>query len=175
MPWQRDFFEIDLDKVEMSDLDSNWQWTKSYTREEMEQSIRELQEIQKLCRDYGYTHTDFQQMSDSPDADKRALAETYHKFYDHNTNHDYIKVSWTDDSYEIVNGQHRIFLAKEAGLRHLPAQVSAPDEATLERLRADGERIARRETPQGEERSRVPPWERNHTPSHERDLYRERC
>jgi len=96
-------------------------------------------------------------MRNSLDSKERALGETYHQFYDHDVNHDFIKLEWVGDHYEVTNGRHRVWMAKQMGLRHMPAMVSAPDEATLQRLRAEGERIAAGEYPK---RGSTPIWER---------------
>ena len=163
MAWVWDFFEVDLNKLRVDGVDLNFQRTPhGYTREEIAQWMEELREIQRLCREKGYTDEDFQRMRQSSDPKERALGETYHKFYDHEAsgermNHDFIKLEWVDDHYEVTNGRHRVYMAKQMGLRHIPAMVSAPDEATLQRLREEGKRIA-----QGEllERSSTPMWER---------------
>ncbi len=175
MAWVRDFFEIDLSKVRVEGVDPNFRWTPhGYTREEIAQWIEELAEIQRLCREEGYTDEDFQRMRSSSDPKERALGETYHKFYDHDSsgskmNHDFIAVEWVGDHYEVTNGRHRVWMAQQMGLRHIPARVSAPDEATLQRLREEGERVAAGEQPK---RSSTPVWERE-TPKRHR-LERER-
>lgn len=175
MAWVRGFFEIDVSKVRVRDVDPNFQVTPhGYTRAQIEQWIRNLEEIHRLCREKSYTDDDFQQMRFSPDPKERALGDTYHKFYDHDSsgerlNHDFIVVEWVGDHYEVTNGRHRIYVAQKMGLRHMPAEVWAPDEATLQRLQAEGERIAADERPQ---RSRSPIWER--TPQERKRLDRER-
>jgi len=171
----RDFFEIDVSKVRVEDVEPDFKVTPhGYTREQIEQWIRDLKEIHRLCREEGYTDEDFQRMRYSSDPRERALGETYHKFYDHDIsgerlNHDFIKVDWFGDHYEVTNGRHRIFVAQQMGLRHMPAMVTAPDEETLKRLRAEGERIAAGEQPI---RERKPLWER--TSQERQKLERER-
>ena len=164
MSWQHDFFDIDLDQVPTPALDPNWAASKSYPREQQQQWIRDLDEIQRRIRQEGWRPEDFDRIRQSSDPSERAIGETYHKFYHHDSagprlNHDFVKVDWVDDHYEIVNGRHRIWLAKQHGLRAMPAHVSAPDQATLDRLRMDGERAARieREDPST---GRKPLWER---------------
>jgi hypothetical protein len=170
MGWVRDFFEVDVSKIRVDEVEPNWERTPhGYTREQIAQWIAELKEIQRLCREKGYTDEDFRRMRSSADPKERALGETYHKFYDHDVNHDFIKLEWVGDHYEVTNGRHRVWMAKQMGLRHMPAMVSAPDEATLQRLRAEGERIAAGEYPK---RGSTPIWER--TSQQRQRLERER-
>jgi len=158
MAWVQDFFEIDLSKVRVRDVDPNFQRTHhGYTREEIEGWTRNLKEIQRLCREKGYTAEDFQRMRNSPDPKEQALWKTYYEFYESPEKPHWVVVRWERDHYEVEEGQHRILVAKQMGLRHMPAHVIAPDEATLQRLRAEGERIAAGEYPK---RGSTPIWER---------------
>ena len=159
MASQDDFFEVDLNKVEMPELDPDWQSSHSYSRQQMDQWLAELQEIQRLYREEGYRSSDFQKMLESTDPALRALGETHRNFYDARTNGDGIVLDWRNDHYEIINGRHRVSLAKTQGLRHLPARVTAPDDVTLSRLKDEGSRIAAAD----ESRSRQP-WERHDRP-----------
>jgi len=84
-------------------------------------------------------------MRHSQDPAERALGNTYHEFYNHDLcdergqmNQDFIVVDRMGDHYEVVNGRHRIWLARQMGLQRIPARVRAPDRATLERLRSGG-------------------------------------
>jgi hypothetical protein len=157
-PWQSDFFEVDLSKVSIRDLPADWQDSKSYTREQMNTWVQQVKTIQQLCQEKNYSDSDFRRLRQSQDPAEQELGHTYHKFYDHDTsgpnmNGDYIKVDWVGDHYEVTNGRHRLALAQQADLKHLPAHVSAPDRATLERLRSDGEHLARGATPQSDRTS----------------------
>lgn len=143
MGWVHDFFEIELAKVSMPQLDTDWQLSKGYSRQDMQKWIQHLSEIQRLCHQENYTEADFQRMRQSYDSREQALGETYSKFYDHNINNTYVKVAWDDkqQKYEVDNGRHRVWLAKQQGLRYLPAKVSAPNTPILAKLKADGEQV----------------------------------
>jgi hypothetical protein len=160
----KDFFEIDLSKVKVDWIDPDWQRTPhNYTREEIREWMENLREIQRLCREKGYRAEDFERMRQSPDPKERAIGQTYHKLYDYEKegermNHDYILVEWVDDHYEVLKGRHRVWMAQQIGLRHMPAMVYARDEETLRRLRAEGERIAAGEYPI---RDNIPEQERH--------------
>lgn len=162
MGWVRGFFEVDLDKVRTPDLDPNWQYNHhGRSRQEMERWIENVKEIQRLCRE-GYDREDFLRMANSPNQREQELAEAYRYFYEPPYHQQAIRLAWDPQrqQLEVEDGQYRIWLAKQMGLRHLPAYVSAPDKVTLERLRQEGERIA------GDERIRayaewVPAWQRD--------------
>ncbi|MEM2832771.1 MAG: ParB N-terminal domain-containing protein [Candidatus Caldarchaeum sp.] len=144
--WVSDFFEIDVSKVRVEDIDPNFETSHGYTRDQMEQWIEQLKAIQHLIYEKGYTEADFVRMRASSDPWERALGETYHKFYHadlsgERTNLDFIVVEWVGDHYEVINGRHRIWIAQQMGLKYIPARVSAPDEETLKMLRADGRSI----------------------------------
>lgn len=156
MRWVRGFFEVDLDQVVMPKLDPNWQYNHhGRPRQEMERWIENLKEIQRLRREKGYDREDFLR--------DQELAESYRHFYEPPYPEQAIRLYWDPQQQrlEIENGHHRIWLAKQMGVRHLPAYVSAPDKVTLDRLRQEGERVA------GDERIRaysdwVPAWQRDH-------------
>lgn len=176
MTWQHDFFEIALDPVPMPELDPTWAVSKSYQREQQERWILDLSEVQRRMREEGWRPEDFERIRQSSNASERTLGETYHKFYHHDSggdrlNHDFVKVDWVGNHYEITNGQHRIWLAKQHGLRTMPAHVSAPDQATLNRLRTDGERAAH-STRQEAPTERKPLWERGTSDQRERESSR---
>ena len=178
MGWQEGFFEVDLNQVPPPDLDPGWTASKGYTREAMAEWMSQLAEIQRRMREEGWRAEDFERLRQSRDPAERALAETHHKFYDYGSkggrlNFDFIKLEWTGDHYEITNGRHRIWLAKQYGLRTVPAYVYAPDRATLERLRREGDRAAH-SAERGEWHERTPLWERTNPDEAERDIHRDR-
>jgi len=158
MSWPQGFFEIDLDLVTTEEPDPAWRETPhGRTRGEIEGWVEAVKQIQHLARDRGYGRDDFLRLADSRDPKERVLAHTYRHIYEP-AHVSAIRVSWDSDQqrYTVANGQHRLAVAKRAGLRHLPAFVSAPDEATLSRLRVEGERIAGDERPHGY----TPIWDR---------------
>jgi hypothetical protein len=68
MGWVRDFFEVDVSKIRVDKVEPNWERTQhGYTREQIAQWIAELKEIQRLCREKGYTDEDFRRMRSSAD------------------------------------------------------------------------------------------------------------
>ena len=142
MGWAKSFFEVDLNRLKSPDLGDDWQSPKGYQRQEIEQMVHQLGEVQALSHDRGLTYDNFARMRTSADPDERALGETHHKFYDHavqgvGTNHEYIRLSSVDNAYEIQNGHHRVHAAKELGLRTVPAEVTAPEEQ-MQKCRGEG-------------------------------------
>lgn len=159
MPWQDDFFEIDLNLVKTPELDPKWAISHGYTREQMASWINDLHHVQRLIYQNQYNPENFDNMRSSPNLSEQQLAKSYHYFYNrdtagHRTNHDYIAVDWRGDHYEVTNGNHRVWLAQKAGLRHLPARVFAPTREVLEKLRQDADRLIER--PLWEARTEAP-------------------
>ena len=136
MEWLKDFFEVDLNRVDSPNLGNNWQGSKGYSRQEIEGWARKLGEAQTLSHARGLRYEDFSRMKSSTNPDERALGETHHHFYDHDGN-THIKLSWTGDRYTVDNGIHRIHAAKVAGLRTMPAEISA-EEQHMGRCQAEG-------------------------------------
>jgi len=139
--WHRDFFEIDLDKVESPVVNS---WGKA-TEQDMRDWIVCVKEIQSLCKERGFTSSDFQRLQNSLNPQEKLIYDTYCHLYEPAGSH--IKVVWNGENYSIDNGHHRILIAKQLGIRHIPAQVQSTDENTLKILKADGEKIAKFEKP----------------------------
>jgi pyocin large subunit-like protein len=132
MSWEKSFFEVDLSRVKMPDVDPNWQQSHSYSRQQIDGWVRQLGEIQRLSVERGYTYKDFQCLRNSQVSTEREFGETHHKFYDHGYqtgNHDFVSLAWNGKEYQINNnGRHRVHSAKEIGLRRMPAEVSARTE-----------------------------------------------
>lgn len=163
-----DFFEVDLNKVELPDLEPNWQHSHGYSRQQMEQWVAELQEIQRLSQEEGYKPSDFEKMRADSNPAVRALGQTHHQFYGNpKINQDCVVLEWRKDHYEITNGRHRVWLAKQQGVRSLPALVSAPDTPTLARLKEEGARA-------NEASRRRFPWDRGTDPQRPDTPTRER-
>jgi hypothetical protein len=186
MSWQYDFFEIDLSKTIVRDLDPDWQKAHGYSRKEVQDWVEYLRAIQELSRSRGYTQADFEHFRSSQDPREAAIGRTYHYFYNHEhgtmgerANSDHLKVEWVNDRYEVTNGRHRIMLAQQSGLKHMPAYVAVPDVPTLERLRADSDRQFSLESPKREQNltpwMKLQPEQRNYTTHQNRPSYPERC
>jgi hypothetical protein len=140
--WKHAFFEIDPSRARIEDLDPDWSTSHAYSRQEMSEWTRQLREVQRLQREEGYAGPDFARLETSPLPSDRQLARTYRGYYGDGTgpgSPDCIRVEWLNDHFEVTNGRHRIALAREQGLPTVPASVAAPDQATLDRLRAEGE------------------------------------
>jgi len=137
MGWEKGFFEVDLSQVKTPDVDPNWQQSHSYSRQQIDGWTRQLGEIQRMSLERGYTYEDFRRMRNSQVPAERELGETHHKFYDHGhetSNHDFVSLAWNGKEYQINNnGRHRVHSAQELGLRHMPAEVSAPSEHMAQR------------------------------------------
>jgi hypothetical protein len=140
--WLSDFFEIDLDNVQEPNVTS---WGGKGSPDEMKEWMLCVKEIQKLCREKGFTTEQFQKLQTSNNPNEKAIYDTYCHLYEASGNN--LKVVWEDKHYSVDNGNHRILIAKQMGLRHLPAQVKATDVNTIAMLKAHGEKIAKFEKP----------------------------
>jgi len=139
--WHRDFFEIDLDKVQEPKTHNSGK----FTAHDMRGWLVAVKEIQKLCRERGSTTSDFHKFQNSSNPNEQLIYDTYCHLYELSISN--IKVNWDNDRYSIDNGNHRILIAKQLGLRHLPAQVQSSDKNTLAVLKASGEKISKFEKP----------------------------
>lgn len=140
--WHSDFFEIDLDNVQEPNVTS---WGAKGSLDEMKEWMLCVKEIQKLCCERGFTANQFQKLQSSSNPDEKAIYDAYCHLYEPSGNN--IRVVWDGENYSIDNGNHRILMAKQIGLRHLPAQVKATDVDTIAMLKAHGEKIAKFEKP----------------------------
>ena len=134
MRWLKAFFEVDTNRIQLPQVEHDWQSTKGYSREEVDTWVRQLAQVQRLSHERGYSYEDFQRMRSSVDPRERALGTTHHKFYDHGdhggaANRDHITLSWNGSIYEVSeNGRHRVHAAKRNFLATIPAEVAAHEE-----------------------------------------------
>ena len=140
--WHSGFFEIDLDNVREPAVTS---WGMKGSPDEMKEWMSYVKEIQRLCREKGFTTEQFQKLQSSDDPKEKAIYDTYCHLYEPSGNN--LKVVWEGEHYSVDNGNHRILIAKQIGLRHLPAQVKAADVNMITILKAHGELIAKFEKP----------------------------
>jgi hypothetical protein len=161
----RGFFEVPLAKVEVTALPNRW---PKDSPDQIREHIKNLKTIQEM-RERGYTREDFGRMFHSADPGEKALGITHDRFYTNSVGS--IQLSWQGDHYQIERGAHRVPIAKEMGLTHIPASVIASDMQTLQQLQAEGRPIDRESavsrTPQAQTEPSVPDidntpvWERS--------------
>jgi hypothetical protein len=142
MTWHQGFFEIDLDKVSAPTVNS---WGTKDSLQDIREWMLHVKEIQLLCQEKGFTTADFQRLQSSASKQEVEIYKTYSHLYELSRSN--IKVVWEDSHYSIENGNHRILIAKQMRLRHLPAQVKASSLETLVRLKNYSDQIARFEKP----------------------------
>jgi hypothetical protein len=131
MTWSKRFIEVDMNAVQYPIIDKNWQSTKgSYSRQDVEGWVKQLGEIQQMSREKGYGYEDFHRMRNSADPRERSLSKTHHKFYDHGEhgetmNRDHVDLVWNGQNFEVGdNGNHRVQIIKDIGLKTMPAEVA---------------------------------------------------
>jgi hypothetical protein len=166
MAWKREFMEVDLDRVRMPDIDPDWQYSQhGRSREDYEQWSQNDKEIQRLRDEEGLTADDFIELKDSPDPSKREIGKSYHYLYGSNRSADAKRLDWDEKTGSLIaeGGKHRIWIDKTSGLKYTRAEVSAPDQETLERIRREHSRpdpISRDQQYENTQRIR-PVWERS--------------
>lgn len=88
--------------------------------QEMVEGFHKLQEVILPALQNGADGNFFAQL----DADQGLQYETgYERIYDAFYGGDAIRVNKTGDRYDIINGYHRLFVAKELGIEEIPVQV----------------------------------------------------
>ncbi|MEM4723486.1 MAG: hypothetical protein QXP01_00565 [Candidatus Hadarchaeum sp.] len=71
-----------MKKVRVRGIAPNFQVNHhGYTRQEIERWMENLKEIQRLCRERGYTDEDFKRTRNSPGQREREIALRYEHFY----------------------------------------------------------------------------------------------
>jgi hypothetical protein len=86
----------------------------------------------------GETDQDFHSRSMQPNDQQEAeLLRTYRELFTSSPSAHPIRADFIDQHGLVVQaGQHRVQAAKELGIPFVPVQVAAPDEASLEKIRA---------------------------------------
>jgi hypothetical protein len=89
--------------------------------EEMQAGLARLQEMKPVIDSGEGANTDYWREFDR----KQGLAypDGYQKVYDSFYGHDAIRLNKDGDQYDIINGRHRIFIAKQMGIGTVPARV----------------------------------------------------
>lgn len=90
--------------------------------EEMNAGLMRLQEMKPMINSGKGATTDYWREFDR----QRGLAypDGYQKVYESFYGQDAIRLDKDGDQYDIINGRHRIFVAKQMGIASLPVQVS---------------------------------------------------
>ncbi len=89
------------------------------THDDAVESLKRLQDIKPLV-DQGYTGDDFYKLDQ---ANRLDYAHGQQRIYDLYYGDDAIRLTKDGDKYDITHGRHRIFAAKELGLKTIPASV----------------------------------------------------
>lgn len=128
-----------------------------------EKRLDDLRHIQEQCAQHPELSTDdFLKLRQSPKREERELGETFYRLYEQphlvkTPAPEEIVLEWHDDHYEVLGDKDFVWLAKQRGVKHLPARVFGP-EKHLARLRLEGAALARAESPRRTERD----YEREH-------------
>lgn len=139
--WKYEFRPVAIEEIGQPKLEP-WDRTKSYSKQELREGLNRLPEVQRRMAQ-GWGKPEFSNLWNSQDSYNRSLAKTYQGFY----GGDRIKLCRRKDgSLDVVNGTHRIDLAREMGLNELPAEVAyqdnGEDTVNMERRKGINEREA---------------------------------
>ena len=114
--------EISLDSIdweEMGALASDDY--RKVSRDEMREGLRKLVEVVRPKVQQGATAEDFSRMDEELGLDyAHGYRRVYDAFYGPN---ECIVVERVGDTYQVINGRHRLLLAREMGIESLPARV----------------------------------------------------
>ncbi|MBD3308373.1 hypothetical protein GF339_18200 [candidate division KSB3 bacterium] len=93
---------------------------KKVSYEEMAEGLRKLQEVVLPAVQNG---ADGDYFSDIDAQQSLDYEHGYRRIYDAFYGNDAIRVNKIGDAYQVINGYHRLFVAKELGIESLPVQV----------------------------------------------------
>ncbi|HIQ09252.1 MAG TPA: hypothetical protein EYH28_07085, partial [Anaerolineaceae bacterium] len=101
---------------------------RKVSREEMREGLRKLIQVVRPKVQQGATAEDFSRMDETLGLD---YAHGYRRIYDAFYGESCITLERYGDKYYVINGRHRLLLAREMGIRSLPARVRGEDKPTL--------------------------------------------
>ena len=119
--------EVPLDQIPQTDIQS----PNDFSSEEKYQGMRREVEMLKQMKPAvsqnanGDTFDSWDKTNQighySPESHTRGYQDIYHSYYGNN---DCIALSpKKDGGYDIINGRHRIYLAREAGMKSVPVRI----------------------------------------------------
>ena len=123
---QNDWVDIGIVDVEIDKINLTDSWVHStsdfhkVSYEEMRQGLEDLQKVVHPAVDQGATGDDFGQIDQ---ANSRDYSHGYQRIYDAFYGEGSIRLTRVGDKYEVTNGYHRLFVAKEMGMKTIPARV----------------------------------------------------
>jgi hypothetical protein len=94
---------------------------KKYELDTLRSGIEKLQEMKPAIDNGTGNSSDYWYEYDQ--AHELGVPDGYKIVYDSYYGNDHIRVEKSGDSYDIINGRHRIWLAKQMGIESLPMEV----------------------------------------------------
>lgn len=115
---------VDLDLIDLSDspVADTGDFHK-VSAQEMQEGLRKLQDVVMPAVAQGADGDYFSQLDAAQGLD---YAHGYRRIYDAFYGQDCIHLDKVGDRYQVVNGYHRLFLARQLGIKTLPARVITP-------------------------------------------------
>jgi hypothetical protein len=122
-----DLQEVPLDQIEQTEIQSPNDFDSQEQYQSMKREVEMLKQMKPAISQNanGDTFDDWDKANQighySPESHTRGYQDVYHSYYGNN---DCIALSPNKDGgYDIINGRHRIYLAREAGLKSIPARM----------------------------------------------------
>jgi len=115
---------VSLDQVDLSDSPvADVGDFHKVTAQEMQEGLRKLQDVVAPAVAQGADGDYFSRLDVAQGLD---YAHGYRRIYDAFYGQDCIRLDKVGDRYLVVNGYHRLFVARQLGIQSLPARVMAP-------------------------------------------------
>ena len=125
LPWVDTGIQmVDLDLIDLSDspVADTGDFHK-VSAQEMQEGLRKLQDVVAPAVAQGADGDYFSRLDAAQGLD---YAHGYRRIYDAFYGQDCIRLDKVGDRYQVVNGYHRLFLARQMGMKTLPARVIVP-------------------------------------------------
>lgn len=115
---------VDLDRIDLSNSPvANMGDFHKVSAQEMQEGLRKLEDVVAPAVAQGADGDYFSRLDTAQGLD---YAHGYRRIYDAFYGQDCIRLDQVGDHYQVVNGYHRLFLARQMGIKSLPARVIAP-------------------------------------------------
>ncbi|MCG3209811.1 MAG: hypothetical protein FOGNACKC_03438 [Anaerolineae bacterium] len=118
--------DVPIDRIDLSDsyVHSSEDF-KKVSRLDMIEGLKKLEQVVKPAVQNGADADYFSQLDAQLGLDnKNGYKNIYDVFYGSSQNNSTIKLDKLGDTYKVNNGYHRLYVAKELGLKTIPARIT---------------------------------------------------
>lgn len=114
---------IDVPISQIDTSDSSVQGAQDFRKVSHKQMVDGLQKLEQVVRPAVQNGADGDYFSELDAEEGLEHADGYRRIYDAFYGGEPIRLEKVGDSYQVTNGQHRLFVARELGLESIPASV----------------------------------------------------